>query len=103
MYERCVGEGGMSPEHFAHTLSLYESIAFLRGLDRRYYAAWAQARYTAFYAAAPHCNEKFTFEKMGKFSWEERDAAPHCNAEDEKRKLDALRERADMYDNGIIN
>ena len=61
----------MSPDYFGSRLTAYEAAAYVRGLARRYRAAWEQARYTSFHAAAPHCTKEFTFESLGKFSWED--------------------------------
>ena len=94
----------MDPIYFARSLSLYEAEAYIRGLDRRQYSAWMQARYIAFYAAAPHCSKDFTFEKMGKFAWERREEGqePELNAEERERELEALRARSDELDKRIL-
>lgn len=61
----------MDPIYFGSRLTAYEAAAYVRGLARRRRASWEQARYIAFYAAKPHCKQEFTFESMGKFSWED--------------------------------
>lgn len=75
LYSVCVGEGGMSPEYFARTLTFWEAVLFAQGVRRRYRTPWETARHIAFYAAAPHC-KNFDFEKMGRFPWEEAQEEP---------------------------
>lgn len=96
LYEVCVGEGGMSPEYFAHTLTIYEAELYCRGLRRRERGAWHRARYVSYYAAAPHC-KNFTPDKMGKFDWEE-PKEEQMSEEEQMRELAALRERVRKRD-----
>lgn len=88
LYERCVGEGGMSPDYFARTLTLYEAQAFCRGLERRKHVAWETARYIAYFSAMPHL-KNFSFEKMPKFSWEEEDVTEQPPTDEEFANLRA--------------
>lgn len=81
----------MSPEYFAHTLTIYEAELFCRGLRRRGREAWHQARYMAYYAAAPHC-KNFGPDKMGKFDWE-KPKEEHKSDKAQKKELAALRKR----------
>lgn len=96
----CVGEGGMDPQYFAHTLTIYEAEHYVRGLRRREEKAWERARYEAFYSAKPHY-KNFKFSDMGKFPWEEErdaEALPKLTPEEQKRELDALRAHARAQD-----
>ena len=94
----CVGEGGMDPQYFAHTLTLYEANLFLRGMARRQQQQWEVARYMAFYSAWPHC-KNFTFDKMGQFPWEKKvEAAQELSTEEQEREIEALRARARARD-----
>ena len=88
----------MSPEYFAHSLTFWEAALFAKGVHRRYHTAWETARYTAFYAAKPHCKD-FHFEDMGQFPWEKEEAgeAP-LTAEQQAAELKALRERIRIRD-----
>ena len=95
-----MGEGGMDPRYFAHTLTFFEARLFLNGLQRRRQAAWEVARYQAFYSAAPHC-KNFKFEDLGRFPWEER-GEPEMNEEEELKALAELRERAALLDSKIL-
>lgn len=97
----CVGEGGMDPQYFAHTLTLYEAELYCKGLARRWQIAWSLARYQAFYSAAPHC-KNFTFEKMGEFPWEKEDENEHLTEEQEEEELRALRARAHAMDEAFL-
>lgn len=97
LYSVCVGEGGMSPEYFMHTLTFWEAVLFAKGVHRRYHAAWETARYTAFYAAAPHCKD-FHFGDMGQFPWEKEDAEVPLTPEQQEAELKALRERIRIRD-----
>lgn len=93
LYSVCVGEGGMSPEYFMHTLTFWEAALFAKGVHRRYRTAWETARYTAFYAAKPHCKD-LDWDKMGKFVWEKEkeDEAP-VDKEQELREIEEMRRR----------
>ena len=44
LYERIVGEGGLSPEYFMHRMTVAEAISYLRGQDRRHRQGWEQTR-----------------------------------------------------------
>ena len=101
LYEMCVGEGGMSPEYFAHTLTIYEAELFCQGLQRRAQTAWHQARYISYYAAAPHC-KNFGPDKMGKFPWEEPQEEP-MSEEEEMRMIAEMRERGRKRDEALLN
>lgn len=99
LYSVCVGEGGMSPEYFMHTLTFWEAVLFAKGVHRRYHTVWETARYTAFYAAKPHCKD-LDWDKMGKFVWEKEDE-PAIDPQEEARDLAALRERIRIRDEQI--
>lgn len=92
----CVGEGGMSPEYFKHTLTFWEAVLFAQGVQRRYRTQWHAARYISFYAAKPHCKD-LDWDKMGKFVWEKEDEPP-IDPQEEARDLAALRARAQERD-----
>ena len=98
----CVGEGGMDPQYFAHTLTLYEAKLWLHGYRRRQQAAWEIARYQAFYAAAPHCTN-FSFASMGKFPWEKEQEKTTVKKSRREwlREIKAARERARERDEQI--
>ena len=44
LYERIVGEGGLSPDYFMHHMTVAEASSFLRGQDRRHRQGWEQSR-----------------------------------------------------------
>lgn len=96
LYSVCVGEGGMSPEYFMHTLTFWEAVLFAQGVHRRYRNQWETARYIAFYAAKPHCKD-LDWDKMGRFVWEKEDEAA-VDPQEEARDLAALRERIRIRD-----
>lgn len=87
----------MDPRYFAHTLSLFEAELYLRGLQRRAYSGWEQARYAGFLAAKPHCSEEFEIGNLGRFYWEKEDT-PVRDIERDRKELKALRERARRRD-----
>lgn len=91
----------MDPIYFGSRLTAYEAAAYVRGLARRRRASWEQARYIAFYAAAPHCKREFTFETMGKFSWEEDNNNTEQLTEEWFDEIAKLRERAVARDKCI--
>lgn len=95
LYSVCVGEGGMSPEYFMHSLTFWEAVLFAKGIQRRSYTSWETARYVAYYAAAPHC-KGFGFEKMGKFPWEKDNETK--DQEYDAEELAAFRERIRVRD-----
>lgn len=97
LYSVCVGEGGMSPEYFMRTLTFWEAVLFAKGVHRRYHTVWETARYTAFYAAKPHCKD-FHFDDMGQFPWEKEDAEMPLAPEQQEAELKALRERIRIRD-----
>ena len=90
----------MSPDYFRFRLSSFEARAYLRGMSRRYRAAWEQARYIAYYAAAPHCKD-FDADKMVKFPWED-NVSPETLGDDWKEELEALRERVLIRDKMLL-
>ena len=102
LYEVCVGEGGMDPQYFAHTLTLYEAKLWLNGYRRRQQAAWEISRYQAYYSAAPHC-KNFTFASMGEFPGEKEHAKTTAKQSKRKwlREIKAVRERARQRDEMI--
>lgn len=92
MYKVCVGEGGMPPEYFMHTCTFWEAVIFVDGVRCRQRQGWEQARYVAYYAAAPHC-KNFKFESMGQFPWEKEKEEP-VDEETVRRELAELRASA---------
>lgn len=97
LYSVCVGEGGMPPEYFMHTLTFWEAVLFAQGVNRRYRQPWECARYVAYYAAKPHC-KNFDFDKMGKFSWEKEVEEKPLSEEDQLRELEDVRKRIMLRD-----
>lgn len=91
----------MDPRYFAHTLSLFEAELYLRGLQRRAYAGWEQARYAGFLAAKPHCAKEFELQDLGRFYWEN-EGRPIRDAEQEKKELAAARARARRRDEEFL-
>ena len=81
----------MSPEYFTRTLTIFEAELFCKGLRRREQNEWHRARYTAYYAVAPHC-KNFTPDKMGTFPWEE-SPEEMLSEEEQLKEIEALRER----------
>ena len=90
----------MSPEYFARALSLREAKLFISGLNRRYHAAWEQARMVGYYAAAPHLRD-FDADKMPRFGWEE-DSGNQQSAETSLAELEALRAYALARDEKLL-
>lgn len=91
----------MDSSYFAHTLTLYELDAFLRGLQRRRQQAWEVARYVSYHAAAPHC-KNFRFEDMGKFPWEKDAEAPAMSEEEQLCEIKRLRALAAERDKELL-
>ena len=94
----------MSPQYFAHTLTLYEAEHFVKGFRRKEQTMWELARYMAFYSAAPHCKD-FPFERMGKFPWEreaEEENTPELSEEEKREEIERAREYARKRDEELI-
>ena len=88
----CVGDGGMSPGYFMHTLTFREAALFLEGFSQRVKREWSQAKYEAYWAACPHL-KNFRYDDMPQFSWERGDDEMVDEAQ-QLREIEELRELA---------
>lgn len=97
MYERVVGEGGVSPSYFLDKMTFGEVEAFLTGFNRRNRDAWEQTRIIGYIIAQANSTKKLEQTDILRFPWDEESTErkdTHVSEEEIKR----LREKAKLME-----
>ena len=71
MYERVVGEGGISPSYFLDKMSFGEVETFLTGFYRRNRDSWEQTRVIGYIIAQANSTKQLEQTDILRFPWEE--------------------------------
>ena len=92
MYERVVGEGGVSPSYFLDKMTFGEVEAFLIGFNRRNREAWEQTRVIGYIIAQSNSTKQLEHTDILRFPWDEEIDKKEARVSDEEMKR--LREKA---------
>lgn len=102
LYERVVGEGGVSPSYFLDKMTMGEVESFLTGLNRRHRDAWEQTRIIGYIIAQANSTKKLEQTDILRFPWDIENAEikdTSISDEDMKR----LREKAKQMEQNFIS
>lgn len=96
MYERVVGEGGVSPSYFLDKMTFGEVETFLTGFNRRSRDAWEQTRIIGYIIAQANSTKKLKQTDILRFPWDEnRENETTCVSDDDMKRL---REKAKLVE-----
>ena len=94
-----MGEGGVNPEYFLHTMQWWEVNRYLTGMYRRQRTAWLTNRHLEWLLVRMFSDTKkstppSTPEDLYKFGWEEEETPPppEMSEEDYAEELRLLRD-----------
>lgn len=96
MYERVVGEGGVSPAYFLDKMSFGEVEAFLSGFYRRNREAWEQTRIIGYIIAQSNSTKQLEQTDILCFPWDEKKGNETTRVSDDEMKR--LREKAKLVE-----
>lgn len=91
LYERVVGEGGVSPGYFLDKMTFREVEAFLTGFNRRNRESWEQTRIIGYIMAQANSTKKLEYTDIIRFPWDEEDSTSPDVPDEE---IQRLREKA---------
>lgn len=96
MYERVVGEGGISPSYFLDKMSFGEVETFLTGFYRRNRDSWEQTRVIGYIIAQANSTKQLEQTDILRFPWDENNEDKTTRVSDDEMKR--LREMAKLVE-----
>lgn len=99
MYERVVGEGGVSPSYFLDRMTFGEVETFLMGFNRRNRDTWEQTRIIGYIIAQANSTKKLKQTDILRFPWDESKEDRDTHVSDEE--IARLRAKAKQIEQHI--
>lgn len=92
LYECIVGEGGVPPSYFLHTMPWWEVQHFITGLRQRAHSSWEQTRWLGWMVSVLLGNKRHNSpDELMPFPWEQTPADPEQDRKDLQALLEQVR------------